>query len=548
MEDVWAGIIGRVPLERTDVLLKWSAVSYSILRVCTEELARRVVKDPLVLYEVCALGHVIGLLACAEALCEASPTTEFDLCGKPSLLEWAIRHGQGRIIETLIYDLDVTVGDDPGAFFAAIMYHDAPELLEFLVERGYLRLDLPWKGRTPLYEAVERGRVQSARFLVKEGANPTRHSHRLRTPLTLAVSSEDMDIVKVFVEFGCDLSRPDGLGRSALHHAASTGNAEMVEYLLQHGAPVDQKDSDRGRSPLHYARSVQVVQKLVEAGASLSKTDQEGCTPLHAFVDRYRVRLSDLETLVRAMVEQDIPLDPCGGRQPKTPLCLAIVHGHRDAVVLLLQHGADVNRPLVNKKTPLHYAVENDKWDIVHDLIDRGADVNAGSPKSPLYYAVLACDVEGVKLLVRTYKAQVPAKILTDAARLACVDTFRELLKAEPEGLEDLRDELALAALRRFRGVGMRGGGEVLKALVGYFPKMINEPLDIHGRTVLHHVVCRMVHSEHLQVSGGRRLVSWLLKKGADPRAPDEEGRTPQDYAQPLHDIKKLLDRHCSSM
>uniref|UniRef100_A0A8C5XAI6 Diacylglycerol kinase n=1 Tax=Malurus cyaneus samueli TaxID=2593467 RepID=A0A8C5XAI6_9PASS len=66
---------------------------------------------------------------------------------------------------------------------------------------------------------------------------------------------------------------------SLLHHAAKTGNGEIVKYILEHVLSVL---GSRGETALHKAacqRHRAVCQLLVDAGASLRKTDSKGKTP-----------------------------------------------------------------------------------------------------------------------------------------------------------------------------------------------------------------------------------------------------------------------------
>uniref|UniRef100_A0A8D1KE10 Diacylglycerol kinase iota n=1 Tax=Sus scrofa TaxID=9823 RepID=A0A8D1KE10_PIG len=71
---------------------------------------------------------------------------------------------------------------------------------------------------------------------------------------------------------------------SLLHFAAKTGNGEIVKYILDHGPSelLDMADSETGETALHKAacqRNRAVCQLLVDAGASLRKTDSKGKTP-----------------------------------------------------------------------------------------------------------------------------------------------------------------------------------------------------------------------------------------------------------------------------
>ncbi|KAM4601894.1 diacylglycerol kinase zeta-like [Polymixia lowei] len=83
---------------------------------------------------------------------------------------------------------------------------------------------------------------------------------------------------------GADLTVLDQAGCSLLHHAVDTGSKEMVRYLLDN-APIDLLDvTDKlhGETVLHRAASMcqrSICHYLVEAGASLMKTDLQGDTP-----------------------------------------------------------------------------------------------------------------------------------------------------------------------------------------------------------------------------------------------------------------------------
>ncbi|XP_053781307.1 diacylglycerol kinase zeta isoform X1 [Desmodus rotundus] len=82
---------------------------------------------------------------------------------------------------------------------------------------------------------------------------------------------------------GGDLMHRDDHSRTLLHHAVSTGSKEVVRYLLDH-APQEILDAveENGETCLHQAAALgqrTICHYIVEAGASLMKTDQQGDTP-----------------------------------------------------------------------------------------------------------------------------------------------------------------------------------------------------------------------------------------------------------------------------
>ena len=60
-----------------------------------------------------------------------------------------------------------------------------------------------------------------------------------------------------------------------------------------------------------------------------------------------------------------------------TPLHWAVWHGRADALIPLLEAGADINAGEANGFTPLHLAAQLGEAEIVRTLIDNGADITA---------------------------------------------------------------------------------------------------------------------------------------------------------------------------
>ncbi|XP_027693518.1 diacylglycerol kinase zeta isoform X2 [Vombatus ursinus] len=82
---------------------------------------------------------------------------------------------------------------------------------------------------------------------------------------------------------GGDLMLRDERGRTLLHHAVRAGSKEIVRYLLDH-APTEIIDAveENGETSLHQAAALRqrtICHYIVEAGASLMKTDLQGDTP-----------------------------------------------------------------------------------------------------------------------------------------------------------------------------------------------------------------------------------------------------------------------------
>uniref|UniRef100_A0A669BIH9 Diacylglycerol kinase n=1 Tax=Oreochromis niloticus TaxID=8128 RepID=A0A669BIH9_ORENI len=136
--------------------------------------------------------------------------------------------------------------------------------------------------------------------------------------LRIVVDVENVEIVSSCrplqlsqcVDRGVSLLVRDSGGCSALHLAAQSGHADLVRYILQQGEKVYVKSISVGDTALHKAASGKqhaVCRLLVEAGASLEKTNFQGKTPaeqadgdaeLAAYLSSSSASHEDLETAV----------------------------------------------------------------------------------------------------------------------------------------------------------------------------------------------------------------------------------------------------------
>lgn len=89
------------------------------------------------------------------------------------------------------------------------------------------------------------------------------------TPLHSAIQRGKPEVVKALLRAGADVGvRSSAAGWSPLESAADEGNPEVVEALLDAGADLRARDNN-GRTALHYASSAEVVEVLVRAGADV---------------------------------------------------------------------------------------------------------------------------------------------------------------------------------------------------------------------------------------------------------------------------------------
>eukprot|EP01113_Clastostelium_recurvatum_P026151 TRINITY_DN3138_c0_g1_i2.p1 TRINITY_DN3138_c0_g1~~TRINITY_DN3138_c0_g1_i2.p1 ORF type:complete len:830 (-),score=195.56 TRINITY_DN3138_c0_g1_i2:127-2616(-) len=174
-----------------------------------------------------------------------------------------------------------------------------------------------------------------------------------------------------------------------IHHAAFSGHVECVLALLDHGAHINATDQD-GATALHKAAfqgHSQVVELLMEKGCNVDIADNEGASALHKA--SYSGKDDVIKTLLRSanLTQKD--------NDEGLPLHNAAYMGHIACAQLLLDAGCDIDAPTRTGATALHMAASRGQPEMVVFLMDRGARVDIANEKgmTPLHVAVknLAC-------------------------------------------------------------------------------------------------------------------------------------------------------------
>jgi len=76
-----------------------------------------------------------------------------------------------------------------------------------------------------------------------------------------------------------------------IYTAAETNNVKRLEELIQDGANVNERDTDRGNTPIHWACAgghLDAIELLLEYGADINSQNKHGRTALHCLIsERY---------------------------------------------------------------------------------------------------------------------------------------------------------------------------------------------------------------------------------------------------------------------
>ena len=187
------------------------------------------------------------------------------------------------------------------------------------------------------------------------------------TPLRFAaVWARDPVIVSLLMQAGAEVNPPPGSGGSPLLAAAgSNDDPAMIVALVEAGAALDVWrpgiHSPYGWSPLHLAAyenpNPAITAALIEAGADVHARQGDGPTPLHDARTAEVVAL-----LLEAGADIEARATYWGWRQPNgrdmTPLHVAAKRGNAAVFMALLEAGADPSALDIEGKTPLDHARE----------------------------------------------------------------------------------------------------------------------------------------------------------------------------------------------
>ncbi|KAJ4005488.1 hypothetical protein NW766_011037 [Fusarium irregulare] len=372
-------------------------------------------------------------------------------------------------------------------------------------------------GRTALFYACQNGYTETAKVLLEYEAQ-IETVFEGNTELSIAVRGSHTQIVALLLASGAgprQYSATD-LETPLLHTCVKENDAKTLEALLLHDVFLDEKAD--GHTPLHcvtYSTNVELVQLLINRGASLETANDWGWTPLAWATGSSNYEVA--EWLIKKGANLAVHVESFGSL-----MHIACNLGNLKTVKLLRSKGVDINSndPGISG-TPLHALFrrsndDQDKSEIFEYLINQPdliIDQSSAWWGSHLSTACLFCDLSMARTLVAK---GVDVNATDKMGRLPIhFALYRDLQYVQllQENGADLKptDSMRRCALH-FAVVS--GRLDVVKHVLKYDKSMVNRR-DIDNWTPLMWAV-RLTESWGVDTTQRADIIKELINNGAD--------------------------------
>jgi ankyrin repeat protein len=413
-------------------------------------------------------------------------------------------------------------------------------------------------GTTALHWAVRADDLELADRLIKAGANAKAANRYGVTPLYLASINGSAAMIEKLLKAGAEPNSVSGEGETALMTAARTGAVDAARVLIANGADLETRESWQGQTALMWAAAQKhpdMVKALITLGADVNARSvttiwerqntaepREKWLPLGSLTPLMFAAREGCAECVAPLVDAGADVNVADVDDNITALITAIINGHYDTALALLNKGANPNLADKPGRTPLYAAVdahtmpvsnrpspketdnEATSLDVIKALLDRGADVNVALKAQQPYRTKLDRGTDGMlgagtTPLIRAAKAAdyVAMRLLFEKgadAKLATRSGINAMMAAAGVGTSDADttgrykpQEDVLEAVK----LAIEAGADVNAA-------------DSNGRTALFGAA----------LMGYDKVIQYLAERGAKVDVTDSRGRSALDAAMGL--------------
>ena len=329
----------------------------------------------------------------------------------------------------------------------------------------------------------------------------------------------DLPSIKDWIDF--DIEDEDG--HTALQVACANNHVDVVKYLLDQKVDIN-KSNFCGWTSLHHAAfhgHFEIVKLLIKSKSLLTKPTHFGATPLDVAVSGGHFNVVKLLAKEGALMHAKNHSDSLS----PNPLINAILHyGTETMIDYFIEFNAEwIFEPLpITKWTPLMFSIDNEK--LLTKLLDNGADPNVLNidGKSALDLAVN----DKSKIILQNAKNYIDKEAIDKQKYIqskfikVCKDNdihgFYKILKDDTIDINDIEVEGTTGLMIS----AMNGHTEMLQFLIHSGANLDLKDTS-YGWTALMYAT----------FYGQLEAVKILLKHGADPTIPAQNGCTALDLA-----------------
>lgn len=553
------------------------------------------------------------------------------------------RMTQPQVMKTskYVYGVDVLNGDDAWALFEASARGEVSRAKALLAKDRRLVNAQYWY-QFPIHLALYAGHIEIVRLLLDHGADPGQSIYTYNSWPKLLQGAKDRGLsqIELLLQRAMNKRFNYAPGFDALKSAIIARDGRKIGAVLRRQPTLAQASDALGNNALHWCvitRQLGLLKRFIEAGTPIDAERADGQTPVllavngamdywyrdtrprsHPSLRNTSVLVGSLLALganyiasVAASVGDQERLEELlrkdGGLAQRldsaraSPLSYAAGEGHLHLVRLLLEHGADPNRPEAGAPSgaALFNACQGNHLPVAQLLLEHGANPNAGTDSNGCCLTIgevyHGSQAKPMQQLLRKFGAYTPPYCMTEKELKEAIrdrhevmghgefldtvmqrrdsDLLNLYLASDPTIISQLAFPSVLLFPHRgalIRNLLARGldpnrsdwmGKTVLHACAEKADRVsaalfLDAGADINAREVefqgtpLAAAVRICCAAEEPRQANARRLVEFLLKRGAATNLPgDPPWATPLAWAtrHQSSDLVSLLKHHGAS-
>ncbi len=265
--------------------------------------------------------------------------------------------------------------------FDAVIKGDLAKVKELFEKEPQLLKAKNARQSTPLHVAASLDNEEIAKYLIEKGSDIEAINGNFYTPLMYA----GIKVAKLLVEIGADVNYKSRNGWSALDETLWRGKKDVAEYLLDKGVTIPDINTPEGKDKLFASiriGSIKYLDKCLQMGLNPMVESETKSNLIHFAAESNSIEL------INKLMDLGVPLNKTN-IYGWTPLHTAANNGNKAVVELLIQKGLDMNERTIAGKSTYNLASEANSTEILGYLDSLGAD------KSPQKFPVLTGDYLG---------------------------------------------------------------------------------------------------------------------------------------------------------